>query len=313
MKKINISISVFYSLTISSLLLLSLQSCQPKDITLNSKLNSNNNSLVTQLNVTESDKLLSLSMDRQSESMHLIKALLNSKYAESNGLVLQNEILSTNNQYVMMENSNISNQYIVNYEVKNLIKDSQGKLVSVVLKNLSGIVLESKGVLKGTKPTDFSSKAMSEYISVQKINESEFLVQIDRIDETNSKNDKQTFMDLNLAYSLIWDGSTEALDSELGLKLLSLTVERKGNKTGLIKYDKIESDLKIKLAECISVNGKITLSQSDEIIKSKMTLPQTSITNISILDSTISIPDRGFTGKTQACESRPVVDLTKML
>jgi hypothetical protein len=186
------------------------------------------------------------------------------------------------------------------------------------LKNKARSASESKGIINGVKPTDFVVKAKSEYMSIQPTAiEGEYSVVYDRIDETNSKADRKTALDVEMVSSLQWDGLAESLDSDLKVKLTSLAIERSGNKEGFLKFETIESDLTVKLDQCASVNGTIKLVQKFDTKEkdpvTKMTIPRFVTSSVVIVDSSVSITERAFNSNAQACESRPVVDLTKML
>lgn len=316
MRKMKLNFALV-NLAVSSGLLFS---CQPKDITLNPKGTNANNASVSTLSSTDSDKMLALSLDRQAESLHLLKAVMNPAYAEAHGLEIVDGTLRSKNGKVILDAPTRSSQYVINYQIKKMDLDAKGKLISLLLKNKAGVVSESKGFIKSTtpggKPTDFSIKAMTEFISIDlSANENEYAIEIDRVDETNSKADGKTTLELDMSSSVQWDGTESTLDKDLSVKLLTLSTERRGSKAGSLKYETIESNLTVKLDDCTSVNGTIKLTQKIDVTDAngKMTIPKFISSSVVITDSSMSVSERGFASAAQACETRPVVDLTKML
>lgn len=303
-----------------------LASCQPKDVTINKPgaVSVNTNSTGNNLSGVEINKLLALSLDRQVEPLHLLKAVLNSQYASAHGLmvtidpVTQVKKLTAINSLQTFDTAKYSSEYALNYEIQSLSQDINGKLISMVLKNTAGTVNQSKGVIKNTsKGTDYSAKSVTEYVSVlATANANEYTVTSDRVDDSGSAADKQSYIFSSIVSIVTWDGTVAALDSDLPLKISQFKVDRKGaNKTGFLSYQEFASTMTVKLDQCISSNGTVTLTQSSVVKGTEKMTPPTYKkvdTVVTVTDSTYQVGS-AFTSAAKDCATRPVVDLTRLL
>lgn len=319
-------------------LALEIFSCQPKDADLRAlaasvKTNQNNTNTsvppVMEMTDAETNTVFALSLDRMAESVFLMKAVLSPEFAaahflnlrqeanvessdelpdtflESVTLVPQLDPLSQQTE-VLQKMNTIA---LLNYKVDELSIDVSGKLRKLVLvKNIFKSVT-AKGDLN-TKKGDFSIKNISDRISVRlTADENIYLIKISRVDETSSKSDKNTTLNYEAKFKLAWSGDIAGLNSEMSISNISMRVDRLGAKTGQMNFANNQQNLTLKVGQCVSLNGRLSLSTSLSHSEQKMTNP----TELVVTDSTFEIPNLKFKSMAQPCEVRPVVDLTRML
>jgi hypothetical protein len=303
MKKINALLSVAFVV---------LTACQPQDVSLAPANSNGGNVSGNSANSSGNDynQLIAYSIDRQVEAVFLLKAALNSDYALSQKLDVsknsQAQVTSFKN------NAAAKSSYNINFEVSKLEVDANGLVSEVILKNSSSTQSTAMGQVNG-KSFEFSAKPLIEYISIQKTaNPDEYVVSIDRVDETNHMANGQSFIDLNATFILTWDGLVSSLDKEIKIAPKSLTIDRKGNKKASMRFDPgIKSNLLVKLDSCVSVNGDVEFKQT---IKGKQS-EEIIITNVKFNDSSMSMTAKQQTYEYTAkdCSTRQVLDVAKLL
>jgi hypothetical protein len=306
-------------------------SCQPRDQDLKAvanalKANQNNNSnskTVNQIQMTKSEKnaVLALSMDRIAESIFLMKAVVDPKFASQNSLKVDQAVDSQNSDqlpptrlfsYPSEANSQklMNTTANVNYNVDDRAVDPSGKLSRLVLVNNIFELIEAKGDLKNKKG-DFVVKNISDRIVIKVTSDPNiYLIKITRIDQTSSKADKNTTLNFEAKFELAWDGQVSKIDQPMLISNLMIKSVRSGGKNGEVVLITESSDLTLQIGKCASMNGRISVKSEDKSnTEQKMTNP----TEIILTDSTVEIPSQNFKSQAADCEIRPIVDLTRML
>jgi hypothetical protein len=308
-----------------------LTACQPKDVTVakigEATVNSNNSN--SGANSAEVSKLLAVAIERQFEPIYLLKAILNPQYAAEQGLILNTDpttgeqTLSTVNNLKVIDTPSYFSEYALKYDVQALVKDANGNLTLLVLKNKATEFIQTTGNVKTGKKDkngkavniNYGSKGKSEFISIKlTTTPGVYSVKVARAEETNSAADKQNSVVSAVEATFEWDGSVAALDNDVPMKLTALMVDRLGNKKAILKYDKItvENPVLVKIGTCVSATGSLALGV--KIIEKgadKMTPPKYNNTVINLNDSSMTIG--AFQSPAKDCANRPVIDLTRML
>jgi len=305
-------------------------SCQPKDIDLRalsaatkaSQSNASNNFQSVQMTEAEINSIFTLSLDRMAEAVFLMKAVLNPEFAATHFLnLLKHENLETSDDLPeMFLESVVSDQQMsqqkkmntissVNYKVDDFLVDASGKLKKLVLvKNIFKSAI-AKGDLN-TKKGDFNIKNTSDQISVQLTTEPNiYLVKIYRVDETSSKSDKNTTLNSEIKFKLGWSGDVASLNNKMNISNILILIDRTGAKKGQINFINNQESLTLSMGQCASLNGRLSINTNWVPPEQKMTNP----TELIIIDSTFEILNSKFKSVAQACEIRPIVDLTRLL
>ncbi len=304
--------------------------CQPKDVTITKRGDANVSSNSTGANPIELNKLLSVALERQIEPLYLLKAVLNPQYAQSQGLELTTDVntqvttLSAVNGLKKIDTPAFSSEYSVKYEIQALVKDANGNLTLLILKNKATEFIQTVGSIKTGKKdksgqeilVGASSKAGSEFISIKLTeNPGIYSVEVARAEEINSKADKKNSVVSSIVSTIEWDGSLAALDNDVPMKLKALKVDRIGFKNTSLKYDQITTvdPILVKIGSCLSATGSVTLGVKIVDKKAdKMTPVKFNNTVVNLKDSSIEI-NESFLSAAKDCATRPVVDLTRML
>ncbi len=318
-----------------SSLFVALSACQPKDVDFkalsqNAKLQSES-TVDVEMKPVEKNKLVTLLIEKSFEPLHLLKAKLNSEYAQKQGLSIkinekkisengefQEEIIetavSTSNDVTVVSATKATNtKSTLSYKiVEYSVDQTTGKLLKfVIIKNNSA---DTKSVSlkvseKNPKYTDdFSSETTSDYISIfAGAEESTYFVKSSRSETTNSKFDKKTYLTSESKLKIAWDGQKATLDQALKILSIDIDANRKVSKTASIHFIDLAPELTVDLGQnCMSINGKIQLNILDKN-NQKITNPEFII----IADSSMSILK--FQSAAAACENRAVVDYGRML
>lgn len=305
--------------------------CQPKDVPVakigDTSVSTNNTAAAA--NSAEVSKLLAVAMERQIEPIYLLKAILNPQYAAEQGLILntdantQEQTLSTINSLKIIETPTYKSEYALKYDVQALVKDANGNLTLLILKNKATEFIQSTGYIKtGKKDSkgkdiniNYGSKAKSEFISI-KLTQTPgvYSLKVARAEETNSAADKQNSVVSSIESTFEWDGSVAALDNQIPMKLTALMVDRLGNKKAILKYDLItaEQPILVTAGTCLSATGSVALGvKIVEKGATKMTPVKYNNTVVNIVDSTMTIGN--LVSQAKECATRPVVDFTRLL
>lgn len=314
-------------------LLTVLASCQPKDVDLtttvnNNRNNGNVNSRAASMSQTEVNKMVSLTLDRSAEVVHLIKALLNKDYANQKNI----EVIQDKNTDRLMlvskkpeANKKTMHNLRLNYEVQ-LVKGEGGKISSIILvQDYHSSVLQSQGIIEvAGKNVDSVSKMKKDMIAVTRKDDNTYLVTISKSEELNSKADRSTNLETFITAQMKWDGSVESLDQAVLIVPNYLSATRTGNKTGLF-YTKIKdagnSGLFVSAGDCISVNGTLetyremtSKNEKGEIVRENI-----KALVVEMKDSSYQFIDLlkgnevSYRSESKSCSDRPVVDLTRIL
>ncbi len=324
MKKMRLNL--VFTVTAAAIVLVA---CQPKDVTVikpgDTQVNSNSNGV----NSVELNKMLTIALERQIEPLYLLKAILNPQYATEQGLVLNTDsatqvaTLSTVNPLKVLDAGGYYSEYALKYEVQTLVKDANGNVTLLILKNKATEFIQTTGYIrtgkKDSKGKDininYGSKAMSEFISIKlTTTPGIYSVEVARAEETNSAADKQNYVVSAIVYTIAWDGSVAALDNEILVTLTSLKVDRLGNKKAFLKYDRILADqpVKVSLGLCVSATGSVALGvKIVDKAADKLTPPKYNDTVVNLADSSMEIGD--FKSPAKECSTRPVIDFTRLM
>ncbi|MBC7754268.1 MAG: hypothetical protein H7Z71_08530 [Moraxellaceae bacterium] len=324
MKKIRFNF-VLLMTVISTLLV----ACQPKDVTIKKPFDDKAKIKDDGANTVENNKLLAITLDRQFEPLYVLKAVLNPQYAAVQGLETTFEpttqvlTLSAVNKMKTFDTPAFSSEYSLKYDIKSLVKDTQGRLTSLILKSKVNEMIQSVGYVKTGKKddagnlivTNFTSQAASEIIMIQVTQTPGFYtVEVSRTEDTNSTADKKNLIATSIVSTIEWDGTAAGLDNEIATKLNALKVDRVGAKTTTLKYDEIVAALpvRVKIGTCVSASGSVTLVQRVMAQGAdKMAPPTITNTIVELNDSSLKIDK--FSSEAKECATRPVVDLTRML
>jgi hypothetical protein len=308
------------ALGVLSGLTLSLFSCSPKDDKLPPRPNSvtqQGNDSGVEMNPAELRNLMALTFDRTSESLALIKATLNPEYAKELNITSpdQNNLDdSTSTSMVtgldssatlVMKASGLTFINSVNYEVESLKKNAKGEVIKMTLIDAS--MAPSLGIknIKG-RDTDFKSIALSGKITIKRSQiDGLYNLTVERIEDTSSAKDKSSVIHTKITALVQWNGSVESLNREVVISAFEFNVKRSGQKKGTLKLSHTDSNLTVKLNKCVELDADLMManvgSQKDKNIQ------------VILRSSTLSIEQLQFESKAQSCESRPLVDLTRML
>ncbi len=322
MKSTNTVNSVFLVILVSVSFM---SSCQPKDVDMKTAAaaakafqNNTADAKPIEMNPNETNALFAVSFDRLAEALVLTKAVLNPEYASSRFLILKPsdqvkapgeiaeltlESVAPDKQKPMATVSQLS------YNVEELSVDANSKLQKLIfVKNIFKAVT-AKGDLK-TKKGDFSIVNISDRILISATADANlYSVKISRIDTTSSKSDKNTTINFEATYKLAWSGQVSDLNNELQISNIKMQLVRTGNKQGQINFTNDQQNLAIKLDQCVSMNGRLSINIDLAKPDGKITNPA----EVVLSDSTVEIPTAKFKSQAQSCDARPVVDLSRLL
>ena len=317
------------SFTVGLLLSALVFSCQPKDENLRPVSPSD----TVLMNGTETNQMLALTFDRMAEAIHLLKASVNSDYAAqynieiltaqnakatvtqdiSNRIDISDLVINSKNKGVNTNAAELTSKKAnINLSIKRLLTNEDGVMEKFLITKDSADEIKNAGYkYEGKKANDFSSITLSESVSIQKSADGIYNVQVSRIEETSSRKDRTSFVITKINFEMTWSGKLNELGESLKLKLLNLTVERKGYKFGTIKAKALNSEsdiLTLNLGQCAALDGSIKLSFAQPSVKGK---PVADIVRtIDIKDSQIILDQDDFSSSAADCGGRPVVDLS---
>lgn len=311
----------------------SLFSCAPKDNQLPPKVKNNVNSQgdSNSMNQTENNKLIAVSLDRTFAALALAKAAMNFEYANQLKLIIDeplgviddsmpfDRILKAEGDRTIISTPGASFVTAVNYKITDRKFNEQRELIKLVLKSNDDVSLVSQGYLTvNNRPTDFKAVTMSDYIEIRKtLEEGLYSLTVKSIEDTSSVKDKSSVIDSYIKVKFAWNGKISSLEQEIAINLLEIKVNRTGQKKGVIDLKPVNTNLSVKLGECITANGDVVFAKSEKKSsampnETKPTVPEDGL-QVVLKDSTVEIPKQKFSSKAQPCESRPLVDLTRML
>lgn len=318
-------------LTLISAIILTtfLFSCAPKDDKLPPKPGNNVNpqSNDSTMNQTELHKLTFLTFDRTFEAIALLKAALNPQYAEQLKLTV-GELAQvddvTGDSAKLLKNIASSTTIAtaeawfvtqMNYQIEEMRFNDDGEFVKLSLKSNDTTEIVNQGFLATNgRPIDFKTVTMADRIVIRKSNKKDlYSLEVLRVEAADSKKDKSSVINSQIKALFAWDGQIESLDNEIAVTALQFKVVRTGQKKGALTLKALTTNLSVKLNQCVSVFGDMVLTS--DVIAPKETKPSVpkGAFQVSVKDSSVEIPQEKFKSKAQPCESRPLVDLTRML
>lgn len=298
-------------------------SCQPKDIDLRGAQAANQFSgkdpKASIMSASESNTILAVTMERAFEPLYLLRAKLDSEFASQQDLKVENstkpadtdelsvgllESVIAKEGTVLKRNTNTTSS--LSYTIDEFSIDAGGKLRKFVL-NKNIFKETTQKALRGKD--DFKSQSYSEKMTIYpSADENIYVIKLSRTDSTDSKKDKKSLIKTETKIKIIWDGQKSSLNQPLQVLYIEADVKRELNKTGEIKiYDAQPMNLTVQLGSCISINGTFKINTTLDADQ-KMINPD----QIVISDSSFEFPSKQ---KSTAlpCESRPVVDLARLL
>lgn len=314
------SLAFSSSLLLSSVFLFS--SCQPKDVDLRgvqSATQSAKEQKVSAMSISETNNVLALTVERAFEPLSLLKAKLDAAYAEQNDLsVLVSTKPADSDELAeeMIESKTASKDKKLNrstnttsalsYKVDEFSVDAGGKLRKLVLvKNVFKKTIQR--ALKGSD--NFDSQSFAERMTIRpSVDDNIYVIKVSRSDNTNSRKDKNSLINTETKIKIIWDGQKDSLNKPLQVVHIEVDADRQLNKTGKIKiYDDQPTGLTVEVGACVSINGTVKLNTALDKDQ-KMTNPE----QVVITDSSFQFTTKQVS-KALPCETRPVVDLSRLL
>ncbi len=320
-KSKHLMLTIIYGI-VFCLTLLSLLGCQPKD-----ELSSTKSNLG--MNDKEHLQLLSVSVEESFESLVLAKAILNNEYAQLNHLSIVPHdgtgritsetaqisnptafLIKTTDTKDVKVSGNFSFEKQVNHIIQSFKKDESGRLMHLYLTKNNFSKIENKGFNKtAAQPVDFSQTVVAEDILIEEISATnKYRVSVRKTSDTSSFKDKYSQVLQNFTYEIQWNGRAESLDQAIPVTKLNMMIERKVAKLGRMTISDDQPQLTVTLgAQCVSLDGQFSYSRG----KGK----QTVMTSVLMNQSNFQITQAGkvFNSDAKPCESRPVVDLTRLL
>jgi hypothetical protein len=307
-------------------------SCQPKDENLRPVTPSASKSMSPK----EKNQMLALTFDRIAEAVHLLKTTVDADYSAQYNIEIVNtqnsELVSIQNISGRVDISDIvikskakvvdtksneptSKTAHINLSLKRLLTNDDGILEQFFVTKESSDEIKNTGYrYENKKPLDFSAITQSESVSINKTATGLYNVIVSRVDDTSSRKDRNSFIMTKIGFELNWSGKLNELGDVIKIKLLDMSVERKGEKIGALKVKALTSDsnsLNLNLAACASLGGSVQLSFAQPNIEGKPAPDM--VRTIQIKDSTIRIDEDDFSSEAAECKNRPVVDLSRML
>lgn len=308
-------------------------SCQPRDEQMG-KVRSNNNTQFgnqktenqgSPMSPREVDQLTVVSIEKLTEALHLTKALLVKDYASFTGLEkktseksISSDELDETFLVTRTSNSSDTNRVVkktnqtqnLNYIVEEFLYPATDQLRKLVF--VKNLFLPTSIVAKDSKGTDIKLTQVSERIIIRETSDDGvFLVKTQRIEMTDSKKDKNTQISTEASMKVKWDGTKAGLDSELILTDLQMTISRKGGKSVNTMMKAKEGELRLVLSSCAKIDGKITFDRKMTTDESENKEVKTD--HLIFTDSKAVFEDSKTVSESQNCETRPVVDYTRLL
>lgn len=308
--------------------------CQAKDERIN-RPGSDGGGVTTQaMNANESMQMLAVQLDRTAETVHVLKALLDSTYRDSYNikssqalnaselsarLDIANIDLKSENKNLDSKKQELSKLSNLNLKIKRLLIDEDGKLQQLiaVYEDAEGLKNSAIKYVSG-KAVDFSTILRFESFSIEAIKgeEAKYKVTHIKFEDSSSAKDKSSMIQSRINFVLNWSGRALDLSTTVFAENLSFNVFRNGSKSGQIRVkSKPESTTKlaIDLKDCVSISGVVAIQSSEPVKgndgKTKFVWMDFELTAI---DSSYTIPGR-LNSSAQSCQVRPVVDLTRLL
>ena len=295
-----------------------LTSCAPKD----EKLNPPNSgsvqiqSINIEGNKLESARFLAVSLDRAFEGLALIKAVVNSEYASTQKLTINDDQFETDILDVTtgksLEGAQVGQfSSRLNYTIERHDVDQDGKSTLLVLKS-ENTKLETKHFTDATLKGSFvSSNNMNDRLVIAKgVREKSYVLTIEKTEELSLAKNVVVYANTQIKLEFAWDGSKEMLDQAVKISALRINARMHGALSGALILKDISPELEVKLGDCISATGdlKIVKDVKNKIGEKPTELP---VTLVKLEDSTLTID--GVTSKAQACDVRPRTDLTRFI
>lgn len=320
----------FFVKILSLVVIAMVTSCQPKDIDLRGYQAvsvTSKDQKSTPMTDVETNNVLAVAIERTIEPLHFLKATLNNHYAAQFDLErisiasdvetdeLSEEILRTkivdvskNEKKNRVTNSDV----LINYKIDEFSVDPSGKLRKLVLqKNIFQDTKQTsyKDAVGGGKRDDFQSESVNERLVIRPAAaDNVYIVKLTRIENTNSKKDKKTVLKTESKLKIVWNGQNSTLDEAIKILSIEINVQRLGEKTGQVVQSDEQPELSVRLGQCVSIEGRMKYNPANSA-DSKITNPD----EIILTDSTVQILSKKYKSQALPCETRPVVDLARLL
>lgn len=303
------------NLLIFMALAISLTSCTPAD-----KYMKDANNVSVQSNgadySSENYRYVSVNVDRAVESLHLLKATLDSSYAAQSGIVLSEDSSGKLISYGDQDGNAVvktitAGSYKHNLKLKmkvNLSSDANQALANLDLTNSDRSNSEETFYInkngKINDRNDVSITNINRSIKIQKMTEANhYLVTENNVDEINIFKYNQVVLSSQFQMEIMWDGQTSSLSQSIQVLSMSMVANRIG-RTAIANYSSLSSSLTISLnAGCPSVNGQIVFAQAAN---------NQAALQMDYVDSSITYSTGQKPYKATSCGIRPVVDVSRL-
>lgn len=314
---------------------LGLMACQAKDERINRPNgNSDRPGDVQVMSTNESMQMLAVQIDRTAETLHVLRATLDSKYRDSYKITasqpleasqltarvdVSNIVLKSQNKDPDRKAKELTKLSNVNLTIKRLLIDQDGKLQQLVglFEDTDGVKNAGLKYVSGAA-VDFTSTLRSKSFSIEPIanEDSKYLVTHLKFEDTSSKKDRNSLVQTKLKFVLNWSGQMTDLSAPMLIDGLTLNVFRSGSKTGQIRVQtspETVQKLSIELKDCSSINGGLSIQISEPVkgADGKTTFVWKDY-ELTAVDSSYAIANK-LLSTSQECAIRPVVDLTRLL
>lgn len=272
-------------------------------------------------------KMLFISLDRQVEALHYLKVALNSDFASSRKITLEDvapgaKKLSANpdkldtGDYLQTAPSNLLATVVMS--------DDKTTVKTVRIQDNGNGLTEQALFPKANNPKNesvLSAKNIQKQITVDKLTtkdkdgnevvvDGKYAIEISAYDETNAKVGGNGFSNTFSKFTIFWDGKVESLNQDI--KITSALLGQ--NKYGVTKFtakSTEDSTLTVSLGElCASLNGSIKLTSTAKPAKGQSA---NEVYSVNVVDSSISVVGKSVSFQAAACASRPLVDIRKLL
>lgn len=293
------------------LLVFGLFSCQPSDVNMSGSKNTVTD--VKSLSIENQNKMIAVGLERQIEALQLIKASLDSQYAQELQLVMTETdgqtYLKSKNSKLTWKNNVITNDASISFQITDKRLNADGSLKSLILKKTQGEDLKSQGIIfTDNRKTDFVEFTTTHIIQATPDTDGFYVIETMRSSDTSSRFEKQTTHLLDSRLKVKWNGQISTLNSALEIQDLKMYLTKKGAANGRLSLVSQSSALNISLNSCTSINGNLQYDVDNKIAK----VEARTLQNLNVQDSTFTFED-GMISVAQGCESRPWVDLTRFI
>lgn len=274
--------------------------------------------------VDDSLKLSFIAFDKQLESLHLVKAILNADHAKNHGLVVSTvrdtDVLGFKTQLIEARELRSETKDLIQVSVSSFTAETALNVNGTVkfIRILSSPVQQASATMtlkKDGKTLDIveiETKSLRRRITLEQVGETFFLTteSVDEVITGNAKTGEifNDFSKVNSTASFLWDGNEATLTDKIEISDMTLS----HLKTALAKSEVLlkskSGKLTLNLADkCLRMSGDLEMENMKPIKNSKAESYQ-----FKLVDSSISIAGKKAAAAALECDSRPIVDIRKL-